>query len=157
MAPADAPWQPSRPTCPCPQGRLAFTIDVQIPWRCCSSSEDSSPMPVQFSCPECKSVLRSSKPLAPGKMIRCPKCDLVFAPEPVELEDDIEEEPAPRRRKPVPADDYDDDDERDEDRPRRRKAVPADDYEDDDYDDDEDRPRRKKKKFRKKRASRSRS
>ena len=88
-------------------------------------------MPVQFSCPECNSVLRSSKPVAAGKMIRCPKCDLVFAPQVDEVEGEEEEELARPARQPARASRYDDDEDRD-------------------YDDEDDRPRRKKKKFAKK-------
>lgn len=35
----------------------------------------------KYSCPECSTVLKVSKPLAPGKKLRCPKCDTLFAPE----------------------------------------------------------------------------
>jgi hypothetical protein len=41
-----------------------------------------------FTCPECDSVLRLANPVAPGKKIKCPKCNTVF-PVP-----DVEEKPA---------------------------------------------------------------
>src|SRR5438093_13724534 len=35
-------------------------------------------MPV-YPCPECGAQLRPANPVAPGKKLRCPKCDTVFA------------------------------------------------------------------------------
>src|SRR5579884_3514251 len=88
-------------------------------------------MSVQFSCPECQAVLRSSKPIAPGKMIRCPKCEVFFAPQPDELEPEGEEEEVRGSRR---ADDYEEDNDRD-------------------YDEEEERPRRKRRKFSAKKKS----
>lgn len=34
----------------------------------------------RYPCPECGAVLRPKNPVAPGKKIRCPKCEAVFAP-----------------------------------------------------------------------------
>lgn len=38
----------------------------------------------RYPCPECGAVLKPAKELAPGKKLRCPKCDHVFAPVPAE-------------------------------------------------------------------------
>jgi hypothetical protein len=107
---------------------------------------------VSFTCPNCAKVLRTAKRLAPGKKIKCPGCEEIFAPE---FEDDdvkesVETEPPrskakrdeqdanqkPRRPAPKP------DDEVEDEKPQRKKARAVD--EDDDTDDD-DRPRKKKK------------
>jgi predicted Zn finger-like uncharacterized protein len=32
-----------------------------------------------LTCPECRTVLRPNKPVAPGKKVKCPKCETVFA------------------------------------------------------------------------------
>ncbi len=37
-------------------------------------------MPVQYTCPECKTILQRSEPLPAGKKIKCPKCESIFAP-----------------------------------------------------------------------------
>ena len=36
------------------------------------------PTKQQLVCPECGKVLRPAKPLAPGKAVKCPKCEAVF-------------------------------------------------------------------------------
>src|SRR5882724_11876196 len=36
-------------------------------------------MPV-YPCPECGAQLRPANPVPPGKKLRCPKCETVFAP-----------------------------------------------------------------------------
>jgi uncharacterized Zn finger protein (UPF0148 family) len=48
----------------------------------------------RLSCPDCGTVLRPAKPVAPGKKVKCPKCELVF----VALDDEDEEDDAPRRK-----------------------------------------------------------
>ncbi|MFO0841295.1 MAG: hypothetical protein U0797_02705 [Gemmataceae bacterium] len=47
----------------------------------------------RLTCPDCGTVLRPAKPVAPGKKVKCPKCDLIF----VAGEDDDEDD-APRRK-----------------------------------------------------------
>src|SRR4051794_26347761 len=54
-------------------------------------------------CPECNKVLRPAKPVAPGKKVRCPKCDSVFIAGDEDDEDVDEEEDRPRKKKPAPA------------------------------------------------------
>ncbi len=104
-------------------------------------------MPVQFSCPECKAVLKSAKPIPAGKQLTCPKCGVLFLmPDDDAPNDDDEILDATVMS--------DRDEAHDDDRPRRkpvRRRAAADD--EDDYDDEEDdRPRRKKKKFSKKKS-----
>jgi hypothetical protein len=48
----------------------------------------------RLSCPDCGTVLRPAKPVAPGKKVKCPKCELVFAA----VEEFDDDEP---RRKPA--------------------------------------------------------
>lgn len=48
----------------------------------------------RLSCPDCGTVLRPAKPVAPGKKVKCPKCELVF----VAVEDEEDEDDAPRRK-----------------------------------------------------------
>src|SRR5260370_25436099 len=106
-----------------------------------------------IACPECQKVLNTSTPLAPGKKIRCPKCQAVF-PVP-----DEEERPVSAIRSRNGANGAtrkrvaDRDDEGIEDRPQRRNGSAAgrkrgeDDYDDErDMDDEDERPRKKKKK-----------
>src|SRR5258707_469994 len=61
----------------------------------------------KLSCPECGTVLRPAKPVAPGKKVKCPRCETVFtAGEDEELDviDMVEEEEErPRRKAKVPA------------------------------------------------------
>jgi len=47
----------------------------------------------KVECPECGKVLRPAKPLAPGKKVRCPKCEASF----VVPGADVDDEPAPKR------------------------------------------------------------
>jgi hypothetical protein len=114
---------------------------------------------VSFTCPNCAKVLRTAKRPAPGKKIKCPGCEEIFAPafdddettEAVEIEpprskakpaaatrDEEEEDAKPRR----PAAKREDDEE--DEKPRRKKARAVDEEEDAD-DSDDDRPRKKKK------------
>jgi predicted Zn finger-like uncharacterized protein len=93
------------------------------------------------TCPECGQQMRLKAEPAPGKRVKCPGCEAVFAP--------VDDTPPPRKnavkssaRKPGRADDDDEDDDRD--RPLRSKRR-RDDEEDDDYD---DRPARRRKKAR---------
>src|SRR5262245_47854314 len=58
-------------------------------------------------CPECSKVLKPARPVAPGKKVRCPKCDAVFVAGEEEdgeagiaLADDEEAKP---KKKPAPA------------------------------------------------------
>jgi hypothetical protein len=44
-------------------------------------------------CPECETVLRPARPVAPGKKIKCPRCDTVF----VAGGDEDEDDPPPRK------------------------------------------------------------
>lgn len=58
-------------------------------------------------CPECDKVLRPTNPVAPGKKVRCPKCETVFVAR-AEEEDEDEEDDRPARKpakkaKPAPA------------------------------------------------------
>src|SRR5438876_1772157 len=41
-------------------------------------STGETQMPV-YPCPECGAQLRPANPVAPGKKLRCPKCETVFA------------------------------------------------------------------------------
>src|SRR5439155_16072881 len=44
-------------------------------------------------CPECRTTLKSSKPIPAGKLLTCPKCDVLFAaPKPVVLDAEVIEE-----------------------------------------------------------------
>lgn len=47
----------------------------------------------KYQCPDCEAVLRRADAITPGKKIRCPKCQSVFAAKP--MADDEEEEKAP--------------------------------------------------------------
>src|SRR5437868_6264730 len=59
-------------------------------------------MPV-YPCPECGAQLRPANPVPPGKKLRCPKCETVFAPTRAAAK------PAPPAAKPArPADEDDD-------------------------------------------------
>lgn len=101
-------------------------------------------------CPECGKSLQLKGELKPGKRIRCPKCDAVFAPA-VDVVDEVEEVP----------------DDAIQDRPRRKaapiRAAARDDRDDDDRDerddrdDDDDYDRRPRKRKRSKKKSGSSS
>src|SRR5438270_73240 len=51
-------------------------------------------MPVHtVKCPECRTTLKSSRPIPAGKLLTCPKCDVLFAaPKPVVLDAEVIEE-----------------------------------------------------------------
>ena len=52
-------------------------------------------MPAIFTvkCPECRTTLKSSRPIPAGKLLTCPKCDVLFAaPKPVVLDAEVIEE-----------------------------------------------------------------
>jgi hypothetical protein len=49
-------------------------------------------------CPECSKVLRPAKPVAPGKKVRCPSCEVIFVAE----EDDEDDRPARAAAKQKP-------------------------------------------------------
>src|SRR4051812_35121250 len=70
-----------------------------------------------LTCPDCGKKLRLKAEIAPGKRIKCPGCETMFAPD----EDEEPEEPEPKRPvKATVAREPDDEDER-ERRPARRK------------------------------------
>ena len=72
-------------------------------------------------CPDCGAKLKMRT--APGKKIRCPKCETVFAPESDDRDSDPPREAVrskPKRR-PEPEDEDDEDREDEDDRPSRRK------------------------------------
>src|SRR4051794_18390762 len=50
----------------------------------------------RLTCPDCGTVLRPAKPVAPGKKVKCPKCELIFAAG----EDDEDEAPRKKPAKP---------------------------------------------------------
>ena len=52
-----------------------------------------SSMAVKYTCPDCKSVLRPTNPVAPGKKIKCPECEAIFVPVPATKA----EKPAPKK------------------------------------------------------------
>jgi hypothetical protein len=90
------------------------------------------------TCPSCGAGLKSAAGFNPGQAVRCPKCSTPFTvPEP-DFEE-VEDEPAPKKKGP-PARAARARDDDDDDRPRRRRPR------DDDEDDDDDRPKKKKKK-----------
>jgi hypothetical protein len=74
-------------------------------------------MATVLTCPECDASLKLKAPPAPGKKIRCPKCEAIFAP-PDDGDDRVSaERPAAKSRpRPVPEDE---DDTREARRPRR--------------------------------------
>jgi hypothetical protein len=43
-------------------------------------------------CPECRTSLKSSRPIPPGKLLTCPKCDVLFAAPKPDLEADVVQE-----------------------------------------------------------------
>jgi predicted Zn finger-like uncharacterized protein len=47
----------------------------------------------KLTCPECSTVLRPAKPVAPGKKVRCPRCDNVFTARDDDEDDDAHEAP----------------------------------------------------------------
>lgn len=84
----------------------------------------------QFTCPECDALLRPAKIIAPGKKIRCPKCQTVFA---TSEEEDQDELPARKQgdcirvKKPLAARkrvvDEDEDEEEDRPLPKRKRPL----------------------------------
>lgn len=54
----------------------------------------------RYPCPECGAVLKPAKEMAPGKKLRCPKCDTVFAPVPAEAEAKPAAAPAKAAKRP---------------------------------------------------------
>src|SRR5262245_33832818 len=90
----------------------------------------------QFTCPDCRKVLRTASPPAPGKRVRCPGCGSIFSPHteeprpaaairqaapeygaPARRRAEADGEPSPRRASSPRRDDFDDDADY---RPRRR-------------------------------------
>jgi predicted Zn finger-like uncharacterized protein len=55
----------------------------------------------KLTCPECSTTMRPKSPVAPGKKVRCPKCETVFvARDDVDEVDEVDEvEEAPRKKK----------------------------------------------------------
>src|SRR5207253_1122961 len=105
----------------------------------------------KFACPECGAVLRTSNPIPAGKRVKCPKCGILFVPQPeVEGADVVEEEAPPARLapKPRPAADA-------PRRPPRAKVIEEDDADElPEEDEVEDRPVKKRKgKLKKKRST----
>ena len=104
-----------------------------------------------FQCPGCQATLKSSKPVEPGKRIKCPKCETVFQLAAVPPSEATVQEKAAGpgvRRGSRPDEDYD------EEPPRRRRSRRDEEDEDDERDDyEEDRPRPRRKKRRKKAAN----
>jgi predicted Zn finger-like uncharacterized protein len=58
----------------------------------------------RLTCPECGTVLRPAKPLAPGKKVKCPRCENVFAATTTDAEEEEPRQPkaAPAGRKAAP-------------------------------------------------------
>jgi hypothetical protein len=74
-----------------------------------------------LTCPECDATLKLAAEPAPGKKVKCPKCEAIFEPEGAETRRVSAERPvAPARRRP---EDDDADDDREERRPRRPRKV----------------------------------
>ncbi|MBX9678795.1 MAG: hypothetical protein K2X38_08510 [Gemmataceae bacterium] len=99
-------------------------------------------MASEFVCPKCEATLRTAKPLAPGKRVKCPHCsEVVTVPEKemaVRAAGKAAPPPAPPKEKSKRPRAEDEEDER----PARKRAR------DDDEEDEEedDRPQAKKKK-----------
>ena len=34
-----------------------------------------------YTCPKCKTILKRQEPVPPGKKMKCPKCQKIFAPD----------------------------------------------------------------------------
>src|SRR5256885_667419 len=45
----------------------------------------------QYTCPKCKSILKRQEPVPPGKKMKCPKCQTIFAPHKAAAKDDEED------------------------------------------------------------------
>lgn len=103
-------------------------------------------MASEFVCPKCEATLRTAKPLAPGKRVKCPHCsEVVTVPEKemaVRAAGKAAPAPAapPKEKSKRPRAD----DEEDE-RPARKRAR-DDDEEDEDAEEEDERPKAKKKK-----------
>src|SRR5437867_3729150 len=51
----------------------------------------------KLNCPECGTVMRPKSPVAPGKKVKCPKCETIFV---ARDDDEIEElDEAPAKKK----------------------------------------------------------
>ena len=48
----------------------------------------------KYQCRDCHAVLRRAEAIATGKKIRCPKCESVFAAQPMPDDDPVQEEQA---------------------------------------------------------------
>src|SRR6267154_2785429 len=85
-------------------------------------------MSIEANCPGCGTKVRVPESLL-GKRVKCPRCSQIFTAEESNagFEEVTEEEDRPRRkRRPVPADQYEEDDGYEDDdyepRPRRRRG-----------------------------------
>ena len=106
-----------------------------------------------ITCTNCGAVLKTPTEIAPGKKVKCPKCQqafVVLAPKAEEEPEELEEKQAPADEEEKDADDEDeapkkkkakdDDDEEDEgEAPKKKKAK------DDDEEDEDDAPKKKGK------------
>jgi hypothetical protein len=43
----------------------------------------------KYQCPECEAILKRDTPIAAGKKIKCPKCELIFAAKPMRETEDV--------------------------------------------------------------------
>jgi len=77
-------------------------------------------MAIVLTCPECEASLKLASRPAPGKKVRCPKCQAIFAPEEPEARRQSAERPAaPVRSRPAEDEDEEEEDDREERRSRR--------------------------------------
>jgi phage FluMu protein Com len=51
----------------------------------------------KLTCPDCGTVLRPAKPVAPGKKVKCPRCELIFVAGADEDKDDRPRKPAAKK------------------------------------------------------------
>src|ERR1043166_8328808 len=43
-----------------------------------------------YTCPKCKTILKRQEPVPPGKKMKCPKCQKIFAPDEVKMQEEEE-------------------------------------------------------------------
>jgi hypothetical protein len=46
-----------------------------------------------YACPKCKTILKRQEPVPPGKKMKCPKCQKIFAPDEVKQQEEDETNP----------------------------------------------------------------
>jgi flagellar basal body-associated protein FliL/DNA-directed RNA polymerase subunit RPC12/RpoP len=104
-------------------------------------------MASEFVCPKCEATLRTAKPLAPGKRVKCPHCsEVVTVPEKeTAVRAAGKAAPAPAAA-PAKEKSKRPRDEDDEDAPPRRKRGRDDEDDDAEEEEEEERPKAKKKK-----------